>query len=71
MLVSNFIESSRYRELMFKKILKKLVSYKQLPSREGDGAKLGFSNVLTTAVKENKDPFVKLDNNADSEQIVF
>ena len=56
---------------MFKKILKKLVSYKQLPSREGDGAKLEFSNVLTTAVKENKDPFVKLDNNADSEQIVF
>ena len=56
---------------MFKKILKKLVSYKQLPSREGDGAKLEFSNVLTTAVKENKDPFVKLDSNADSEQIVF
>ena len=56
---------------MFKKILKKLVSYKQLPSREGDGAKLEFSNVLTTAVKENKDPFVKLDNNADGEQIVF
>ena len=71
MFVSNFIESSRYRELIFKKILKKHVSYKQLPSREGDRAKLEFSNVLTTTVKEKKDPFVKLDNNADSEQIVF
>ena len=44
---------------MFEKILEKLVSYKQLPSREADETKLEFSNFLSTTVKESKDSFVK------------
>ena len=53
------VESSRSCELMFEKILEKLVSCKQLPSREADETKLEFSNFLSTTVKENKDSFVK------------
>ena len=44
---------------MFEKILEKLVSYKQLPSREADAAELEFSNFLSTTVKEKKNTFVK------------
>ena len=33
---------------------KKVVSYKQLPSREADAAKLELSNFLSATVKENK-----------------
>ena len=36
------VESSRSCELMFEKILEKLVSYKQLPIREADAAKFEF-----------------------------
>ena len=59
------VESSRSCELMFEKILEKLVSYRQLPSREANTAKLEFSNVLSTTVKENKGSFVKFDKEAD------
>ena len=59
------VESSRSCELMFEKILGKLVSYKQLPSREADAAKLEFSNFLSTTVKENKNSFVKFDKETD------
>ena len=59
------VESSRSCELMFEKILEKPVSYKRLPSREADAAKLEFSNFLSTTVKENKDSFVKFDKETD------
>ena len=54
------IESSRSCELMFEKILELIVSYKQLPSREADAAKLEFSNFLSITMKENKDLTKKL-----------
>ena len=63
------VESPRSCELMFEKIVKKLVSYKQLPNREADAAKLEFSNFLSTTVKENKNSFVKFGketNNVDT-----
>ena len=50
---------------MFQNILEKLTSYKQLPSREADAAKLEFLNFLSTSVKENKDSFVKFDEKID------
>ena len=50
---------------MFEKILEKLVSYKQLPIREADAAKLEFSNFFATTVKENTDSFVKFDKETD------
>ena len=59
------VESSRSCELMFQNILEKLTSYKQLPSREADAAKLEFLNFLSTSVKENKDSFVKFDEKID------
>ena len=59
------LESSRSCELMFEKILEKRVSYKQLPSREADTAKLEFSNFFSITVKENKDSFDKFDEEAD------
>ena len=59
------VESSRSCELMFEKILEKLVSYKQLSNREADAAKLEFSNFLSTTVRENKDSFVKFDKEID------
>ena len=54
MFVSKMMESSRSCELMFEKILEKLVSYKQLPSREADAAKLEFSNFLSTTMKRTR-----------------
>ena len=59
------VESSRSCELMFEKILEKLVSYKQLPSREVCAAKLEFSSFLSTTVKESKDCFVKFGKETD------
>ena len=50
---------------MFEKILEKLISYKQLPSREIDAAKLEFSNFHSSTVKENKDYFAKFDKETD------
>ena len=50
---------------MFEKILEKRVSYKHLPSREADTAKLEFSNFFSITVKENKDSFDKFDKEAD------
>ena len=44
---------------------KKVVSYKQQPSREARAAKLELSNFLSTTVKENKDFFVKFDKETD------
>ena len=62
----NFMmESLRSCELMFEKILGNLVSYKQFPSREADAAKLEFSTLLSTTVKENKDSFVRFDKETD------
>ena len=40
---------------MFEKIFEKHVSYKHLPSREAEAAKLEFSNFLLTTVEEKKD----------------
>ena len=59
------LESSRSCELIFEKTLEKLISCKQLPSREANIAKLEFSKFLSTTVKENKDFFVKFDKGSD------
>ena len=58
-------ESSRSCELMFEKIFEKHVSYKHLPSREAEAAKLEFSNFLLTTVEEKKDIFVKFNKETD------
>ena len=65
------VEPSRSCELMFEKILEKLTSYKQFPSREADAAKLEFSNFLSTTVKESKDSFVKFDKETDRVNTFF
>ena len=59
------LEPSRSCELIFEKILKKLVPYKQFASREADAAKPEFSNFLSTTVKQNKDSFVKFNKETD------
>ena len=53
------------KTLSLEKIHENLVSCKQLPSREDDAAKLGFSNFLLTTVKENKDSIDKFDKETD------
>ena len=53
------VESSKFCELMFEKILERIVSY------FADAAKFQFSHFLSTTVKENKDSFVKLDKETD------
>ena len=50
---------------MFEKIFQKHVSYKHLPSREAEAAKLEFSNFLLTTVEEKKDFFVKFNKETD------
>lgn len=59
------LESSRSCELIFEKTLEKLISCKQLPSREANIAKHEFSKFLSTTVEENKDFFVKFDKGSD------
>ena len=59
------VESSISCKLMFGKILEKLISYKQLPSREVDARKTFFSSFLSTTVKVNKDSLVKFDKETD------
>ena len=53
------VECSEASELMFKKLLTKLVEYKKIKSSVADQAKFEFSHfIMITHVKENRDEFL-------------
>ena len=52
------VECSEVSELMFEKLLTKLVDYKKIKSSGPDQAKFEFSHFMNTLMKENKDEFL-------------
>ena len=52
------VECLEASELMFEKLLAKLVDYKKLKPSVSDQAKFDFSHFVSTLVKENRDEFL-------------
>ena len=52
------VECSEGSELMFEKLLTKLVEYKKNKPSVADQAKFEFSRFMSTLVKENRDEFI-------------
>ena len=52
------VECSEANELMFEKLLTKLVEYKKIKPSVADEAKFEFSHFMSTLVKENRDKFL-------------
>ena len=52
------VECSEASELMFEKLLTKLVEYKKIKLSVADQAKFEFSHFMSTLVKENRDKFL-------------
>ena len=52
------VECSEASELMFEKLLTKLVEYKKIKHSVSEQAKFEFSHFMSTLVKENRDEFL-------------
>ena len=52
------VECLEASELIFEKLLAKLVDYKKLKPSVSDQAKFEFSHFVSTLVKENRDEFL-------------
>ena len=65
------VECSEASELMFEKLLTKLVEYKKIKLSVADQAKFEFSHFMSTLVKEKKDEFLAFRKETDRLDEVF
>ena len=59
------VECSEASELMFEKLLRKLVEYKKIKPSVADQAKFEFSDFMSTLVNENRDEFLVFQKETD------